>query len=517
MEAVADPHDLTGQTIGDYRVIRLLGEGGMGQVYLCEQLSLKRPIALKILKPELAANAAALQRFKAEAEAVAKASHPNIVQVYAIGELNGLPFMALEYVEGFTLRDYLTKKGPPSVALALSFIRQGAAALQRAAELGIIHRDIKPENILLTRRGTVKIADFGLSRVLTTSQPALNLTQTGVTMGTPLYMSPEQVQGKTLDPRSDIYSFGVTCYHMLTGNPPFRGQTAFEIALQHVQTPPQPLEQVRPDLSAELCAVVHKMMAKNPDERYQTARELLQDAARLREKLGGAAGQPETLPDLVTVPRVAAKPRVRQPIPMKWWIGGSLLLALASGAVAGWITRPTATDAPVTQEDETPIAVPPPIPAAQQREQLLWADLRESAGRPGTPRLQAVKPAILLAIGYFDQGKLADADRLFVWLVEPNQAREFQTIGRLGQAMVLALRNQASESITLFQQLCTGKDAPIYRVAPTLNKHPAFLKWVDKALDFNAANLSAVSKPLPPELEALRKARPLPTKPGKSG
>src|SRR6476646_9255563 len=150
-------------------------------------------------------------------------------------------FMALEYVEGRNLREYLERKGPPELLVSLSIMRQVASALQRAGELGIIHRDIKPENILLTRKGEVKVADFGLARCLTGDGPVLNLTQSGVTMGTPLYMSPEQVEGKPVDGRSDIYSFGVTCYHMLAGHPPFEGESPFEVALKHVRAEPTPL------------------------------------------------------------------------------------------------------------------------------------------------------------------------------------------------------------------------------------------------------------------------------------
>src|SRR5262245_42198704 len=220
----ASPHresqDLSGQALGDFQLLRLLGEGGMGQVYRAEQLSLKRRVALKLLRSELASNEVSRRRFEAEAKAVAKLTHANIVQVYAVGEHDGLLFMALEYVDGRNLREHLHHRGPPELPTALSILRQAASALQRAAELGIVHRDIKPENILLTRKGEVKVADFGLSRVLSENQPANNLTQTGTTMGTPLYMSPEQVEGKPLDHRTDIYSLGVTCYHMLAGQPP---------------------------------------------------------------------------------------------------------------------------------------------------------------------------------------------------------------------------------------------------------------------------------------------------------
>src|SRR5688500_9853926 len=172
--------DLTGRTLGDFRVLRKLGQGGMGQVYLARQLSLKRDVALKILSGELADNPTALKRFQAEAEAVARVTHANIVQVYAVGEHDGLRYMALEYVEGRNLRDYLSRKGPPDLPVAVAVLRQVAAALQRASEIGLVHRDIKPENILVTKKVEVKVADFGLSRYFATEGQPLNLTQSGM-------------------------------------------------------------------------------------------------------------------------------------------------------------------------------------------------------------------------------------------------------------------------------------------------------------------------------------------------
>src|SRR5262245_14685712 len=278
---------LVGRTLGDFFVVRRLGQGGMGQVFLADQLSLKRRVALKFLRPEHLANQTALKRFRAEAEAVARVTHANIVQVYAVGEADGLHYMALEYVEGRTLRDYLAKKGSLDVPIALSVMRQVAAALQRASESGIVHRDIKPENILLTRKGEVKVADFGLSRRVLQNDENLNLTQSNTTLGTPLYMSPEQVQGKPVDPRSDIYSFGVTCYHMFAGRPPFRGETAIEVALHHIQSEPPPLQEIRPDLPAELVALVNRMMCKDPTGRPQTGREILRELGGVRGQAGG--------------------------------------------------------------------------------------------------------------------------------------------------------------------------------------------------------------------------------------
>jgi len=273
--------DLTGRDLGDFHLLKQIGAGGMGQVYLARQKSLKREVAVKILKPELAANRQALLRFRAEAEAVARINHANIVQIFAVGEQDGIHFMALEYVDGRNLREYVARKGPPELPIVLNIIRQVAHALQRAHEQGFVHRDIKPDNILLTRKGEVKVADFGLSRAF--GDDALHLTQSGVTMGTPLYMSPEQVQGRNIDPRSDIYSLGITCWHMLAGSPPFHGATAFEVALQHVQNVPPSLVEIRPDLPPLLVAMVEKMIAKPVDARYQSAKEILRDLAALRE------------------------------------------------------------------------------------------------------------------------------------------------------------------------------------------------------------------------------------------
>ena len=337
---VSNP-DLSGTTLGDFHLLRRLGQGGMGQVYLAEQHSLKRKVALKIMRPEVAGNAVSLQRFKAEAEAVARVNHANIVQVYAIGEVQGVHFIALEYVEGRNLRDFVARKGPPEILQALSIMRQVAAALQRASEAGIIHRDVKPENILLTRKGEVKVADFGLSRFFGGDQPSLHLTQSGIAMGTPLYMSPEQVEGKTLDPRTDIYSLGVTCYHMLAGQPPFRGETSFQIALQHVQNEPPPLRNVRPDLPGELCTIVHKMLAKDPAQRYPTCRELLKDLTRLRETMGGQRTQALEEPSAPPAPSTSTEAFVPSPASpgRVWWVAGaavSLVLAAGLGALLGW-------------------------------------------------------------------------------------------------------------------------------------------------------------------------------------
>jgi serine/threonine-protein kinase len=278
--------DLAGQQLGNFRLLRRLGRGAMAEVYLGEQESLQRRVALKILKPELAGDLVYLKRFEREAQAAASLVHANIVQIYEVGHVGGYHYIAQEYVEGLNLRDWIGRQGPPDLAHALSIMRQAAAALAKAAEQGIVHRDIKPENILLTRSGEVKVADFGLARFAREGE-SVELTQVGMTLGTPLYMSPEQVEGKSLDTRSDIYSLGVTCYQMLTGAPPFSGDTALAVAVQHLKKQPRPLEELRSDLPPSLCRIIHKMLAKTAAQRYATPQDLLRELRRVQvEQLG---------------------------------------------------------------------------------------------------------------------------------------------------------------------------------------------------------------------------------------
>jgi eukaryotic-like serine/threonine-protein kinase len=270
------PMDLSGRQLGDYHLLRRLGRGGMAEVYLAEQQSLGRPVAVKVLKPSLAQNDSYVRRFIHEAKAAAALVHANIVQIHEVGCIDGLHFIAQEYIEGLNLRQVLDRRGPLEAPSALNVMRQVAAALHKASQQKIVHRDIKPENIMLGVGGEVKVADFGLARVEKGGE-SVNLTQIGVTMGTPLYMSPEQVEGKPVDVRSDIYSFGITCYHMLAARPPFEGDTPLKIAIQHLQNEPRRLEDLRSDLPGGICRIVHKMIAKRPQDRYQNATELLRE------------------------------------------------------------------------------------------------------------------------------------------------------------------------------------------------------------------------------------------------
>ncbi|MBX3426778.1 MAG: serine/threonine protein kinase [Pirellulales bacterium] len=281
-----DPHskpaELVGRQLGDYRVLRKIGAGGMAEVYLAEQLSLGRQVALKVLPAALAGDAVFVERFLNEARAAAALVHANIVQIYEVGQAEGVRFIAQEYVRGKNLAELVRREGALQPRLVLDVLRQVAAALSRSAELGIVHRDVKPENIMLSHSGEVKVADFGLARVA--SDDAKTLTQVGVAMGTPLYMSPEQIEGRAVDVRSDFYSLGVTCYCLLAGAPPFAGETALAIAMQHLNTPPRPLENVRDDVPSGMARVVHRLMAKKPEARYGSPAELLADLRALAQE-----------------------------------------------------------------------------------------------------------------------------------------------------------------------------------------------------------------------------------------
>ncbi len=269
----ASREDLAGRNLGGYRVLRRLGSGGMAEVFLAEQQSLGRQVALKVLHAQLAGDASYVQRLQNEARAAASLVHPGIVQIYEVGQAEGVHFIAQEYVQGKNLAQAMERAGALPPGLVLDILLQVVSALCKAQELGIVHRDLKPENILLSHLGEVKVADFGLARVLGTDSKTL--TQVGVTMGTPLYMSPEQIEGQTVDARSDIYSLGVTVYHLLAGEPPHTGETALAIAVQHLNSTPRPLSDVQRDIPRGLARIVHRMLSKDPAKRPSSPSALL--------------------------------------------------------------------------------------------------------------------------------------------------------------------------------------------------------------------------------------------------
>jgi serine/threonine-protein kinase len=270
--------DLSGRRLGGYRLVRRLGSGAMADVYLAEQISLGRHVAIKVLRPETLRHPAAVSRFEQEARAAASLVHGHIVQIHEVACIDGVHFLAEEYVAGPSLRAWLDARGPLDPRQALAVLAHVGSALVRAAQQGIVHRDIKPENLLVTPAGDVKVADFGLVRV---AGEDLALTQDGMTLGTPLYMSPEQGEGRVVEARSDLYSLGATVYHLLAGRPPFTGPSAIAVLMAHIKEPPPPLATRRPDLPAGLCRIVDRLLEKEPADRHQSPQELLQAVSDL--------------------------------------------------------------------------------------------------------------------------------------------------------------------------------------------------------------------------------------------
>src|SRR5579862_457791 len=274
-----------------YELTHLIARGGMAEVYRARDRLLDRPVALKVLFPELSVDRAFVERFRREAQAAAKLSHPNIVPVFDWGEDTGSYFIVMEFVDGRPLSAVLRETGPLDPARAAGITTQVAAALASAHRHGVVHRDIKPGNVLITNDGQVKVTDFGIARAVNTEE---SLTQTGAVMGTATYFSPEQAEGIGVDARSDIYSLGVVLFEMLTGRPPFLGDTPVSVASKHVRDHPPMPRDINPAIPPTFEAVIMKCMAKSAEHRYQTADELRSDLVRFREGRGVNAGVPPT-------------------------------------------------------------------------------------------------------------------------------------------------------------------------------------------------------------------------------
>jgi serine/threonine-protein kinase len=279
-----------GAQIGRYQIRKLLGAGGMGQVYLAQDTQLDRPVALKLLPANFTADVDRLRRFKQEARATSALNHPNILTIYEIGEADGAHFIATEFIDGMTLRHHLAAN-TLKMSEALDVASQMTSALAAAHEAGVVHRDIKPENAMLRKDGYVKILDFGLAKLAERAESvdseAITLAETdpGVVMGTVGYMSPEQARGLTVDARSDIFSMGVVLYEMLTGRPPFAGNSSSSVLVSILEREPPPLARFIPDVPSEMQRIVSRSLAKIRDERYQTVRDMYVDLKNFKQEL----------------------------------------------------------------------------------------------------------------------------------------------------------------------------------------------------------------------------------------
>ena len=263
---------------GRYRIIRKLGAGGMAEVYLAEDQELGRRVAIKILNDRHAADDSFVERFRREAKNAAGLSHPNIVSIYDRGEAEGTYYIAMEFLDGRSLKELIVGRGQAPIKIAIDYARQILAALGAAHRHGIVHRDIKPHNVLVGGEGRIKVTDFGIAR-----SGASQMTEVGSIIGTAQYLSPEQARGAPVDQTSDLYSVGVVLYEMLTGQVPFTGDTPLEIAMKHLSEVPKPPSELRPEVPHDLDSVVLRALAKEPGERYQSAEEMDADLARVAE------------------------------------------------------------------------------------------------------------------------------------------------------------------------------------------------------------------------------------------
>jgi beta-lactam-binding protein with PASTA domain len=359
-----------------YVIKRKLGSGGMADVYLAEDQELGRRVALKLLDERHASDEQFVERFRREAQSAAGLNHPNIVSIFDRGRAEGTYYIAMEYLDGRTLKELLVRNGPTPIPIAIDYARQILGALSFAHRNGIIHRDIKPHNIIVGSDGRLKVTDFGIAR-----SGASQMTEAGSIVGTAQYLSPEQARGAPVDPRSDLYSLGIVLYEMLTGKVPFTGDTPVEIAMKHLSQVPEPPSKLRPEVPHDVDAVVMRALAKDPDQRYGSAEEMDADLARvargvavsretedaMTQVLSGAGIN--TAQTMVSRPRAVAAPPAppayRTPTPYydyedsprgrsiwPWLLAVGLILA---GAVGGWFLYTKIQDQLNTNR---PVAVP---------------------------------------------------------------------------------------------------------------------------------------------------------------
>ncbi|HEX8202754.1 MAG TPA: serine/threonine-protein kinase, partial [Isosphaeraceae bacterium] len=344
-----------GQRVDFFELQEAIGVGGMGAVFRARDTRLDRPVALKVLPPEQAHDGEIVQRFYQEGRAAARLDHENIARIYTNGHDGSVHYIAFEFIEGTTIRQRVERGGPLPVAEAINFTLQIAGALVHASERGVVHRDIKPSNIIVTPQGRAKLVDMGLARRFERGDGDQGLTQSGMTLGTFDYISPEQARDpRDVDVRSDLYSLGCTLFHMLTGRPPFPGGTVLQKLLQHQEEPPPDVRSLNAEVPDDLAAILGKLLAKDRDRRYQTPEQLVRDLLTVAGALGLRSLSPEGLVWMTAEPPPAWERHLFWGIP-------ALALALVVVGLVWWGQEPSPA-APLLNPEPPPIV---PMPRAQ--------------------------------------------------------------------------------------------------------------------------------------------------------
>ncbi len=378
----SEPTVAAGTRVDGYQVDALLGTGGMGEVYRARDVALDRLVALKMVSRTLAREPTFVARFEREARAASAVNHPNVAQIHAYGVWQGRPYFVMEHVEGRSLAEIVRRDGRRSGSAAVGLVRQAAEGLRAAWECGVIHRDVKPANLMVDRSGTVKVVDFGLAR--RQSGPS-DLSRTDMVLGTPAYMSPEQALARGVDFRTDVYSLGATFYYLLTGEPPFGGDTPIAVMMRHVHDPVRPVRELNPRVPEAVASVIERMLAKDPDRRYGSWDDLLVDLDALSR----------ARPAHTASPPPATGPAAR----------GGPSPALAAAAAVAVVVLAVAVLGPILAPEPPPPVAPPstvgsPTVAADAPSATPPAETGD--GRPRSmPRntFEAIVPALRMAHG----------------------------------------------------------------------------------------------------------------------
>jgi serine/threonine protein kinase len=340
-----DVDPLIGKELGHCTLQRKLGQGGMGAVYLAHHPGLNRAVAIKVLPGDLALSPEFKERFFREARLAARLEHPNVVQVHDVGEEQGVHYISMQYIEGKSLDGVLKEKKKLTVNEALAITKRVAVALSAASKLGIVHRDIKPHNILISKEGVVKVADFGLAKDEDSNR---SISEPGMIMGTPYYMSPEQARGDKVDHRSDIYSLGATLYHMLSGRRLFDGGTPVSIVMKQASEEPVQIREIEPSVPEPVAALLGKMLQKLPDKRFASADDLVRALDGLKAPGVSAIQIPAQPPPPKRKAAMIALP-----------IAGILFLGIIVGLVLGHKSDKPPAPAPAKPEEK--VAAKPPV------------------------------------------------------------------------------------------------------------------------------------------------------------